>query len=624
MSAARRVPALGVGVGLIAGAFEAVQIGARLALSLSVGEALLLSVSAAVCGGIVGAALGLGVGLFAQWRWSARAQPWALATSMALVTVGVAAFYLGFAAKNLLDQGRTLAAVAFALSPLGLAGVVYFNAHYWLRREEVGEEYRLGWRGVSALAALGVCLINALIVGGRGFGGDLARASAPDVLLITIDTLRRDHISAYGESPVQTPNIDALAARGVLFEDAVTPFGETAPAHAAMLSGRHPFRSGVLSNGDHLKNGTLTLAEQLHEDGYATAAFVSSFAVNARVGLDQGFEIYDDDFLGGVRGASRIRLVQLALRAFMRFGDPADLPQLYERAAPVTYAHALDWLASNRERPVFVWVHTFEPHSPYEPHGLPGFEDNGSPAAPALDHKKILAAEPGYPYTDPERARLKRLYAEEVAYADQQLGLFLSALDAQARPRPRVIVLAGDHGESLGEHGVDFTHHGLYEPVVRVPLVLVPPDMDSVTLPRVPYQVRLMDIATTLTDLAGVESLPHTEGFPLMVLAEGNWPRGIPTLLLGRRGVALSEGLVYGYRSGGVKYHLDPISGVEQIFDVNTDPGELSELSAKIPELLVTARERVRDETRGKLLQPATGEVDEDTKRKLEAMGYVQ
>ena len=624
MSAARRAPMMGLGVGLIAGAFESVQIGAKLALSLSFGEAFLLSFSAALCGGIVGVALGIGVGLFAQWRWRSRSQPWALATAMALTTLGIAAFYLGFAVKNLVDQDRLTAAVAFALSPIGLAGVVYFNAHYWLRREEVGEEYRLGWRGVSALVALSLCLINALIVSGRSFGGDLARASAPDVLLITIDTLRRDHISAYGESPVQTPNIDALAARGVLFEDAVTPFGETAPAHAAMLSGRHPFRSGVLSNGDHLKNGVVTVPEQLHEDGYATAAFVSSFAVNARTGLDQGFEIYDDDFLGGVRGGARIRLVQLALRAFMRFGDPADLPGLYERSAPVTYQHALDWLSANRERPVFVWVHTFEPHAPYEPHGLPGFEDNGTLEAPALDHKQILAKEPGYPYTDDERARLKRAYAEEVAYADQQLGSFLASLEGQKRSRPLAIMLAGDHGESLGEHGVNFTHHGLTEPVIRVPLILVPPDTSGVVFDRVPYQVRLMDVATTITDIAGVKSLQGTEGFPLIVLAEGNWTRGIPTLLLGRRGVALSEGLVYGYRSGGVKYHLDPISGVEQIFDLNTDPGETTELSKQIPELLVTARERVRDETRGKLLQPASSEVDDETRRKLEAMGYVQ
>lgn len=624
MSLSTRVPWLGFGVGIIAGAFESVQIGARLTLALSFGEAMLLGLSAALVGGLLGAGLGLVVGLFAGWRWSARSQPWALAMSMALVTFGVAAFYLSFAALNLYEQERLVAAAAFGFAPLGVAGVVYFNAHYWLRREEVGEEYRLGWRGVSPLVALGLCVVNALIVGGRSFGGDQARASAPDLMLITIDTLRRDHVSAYGSSPVSTPNLDALAARGALFQDAVTPFGETAPAHSAMLTGRHPFRTGVLSNGDHLKNGNTTLPERLHEDGYATAAFVSSFAVNARTGLDQGFEVYDDDFLPGVRGASRIRLVQLALRAFMRFGDPTRLPELYERRAPVTYSTALKWIEGNRGQPFFVWIHTFEPHSPYEPHGLPGFEDNGTPAAPTLDHKKILAQEPGYPYTDADRARLKRLYAEEVAYADQQLGLFLKQVDALKLERPLAIVLAGDHGESLGEHGIEFTHHGIYEPVVRVPLIVVPADDSKILLRQVPHQVRLMDVATTFTDMAGVETLPSSEGFPLMALAEGVWTKGISSLLIGRRGVALSEGLVYGYRSGGVKYHLDPSTGGELLYDVNSDPGEQTELSASLPELLVTARERVRDETRGKLVQPGAAEVDEDTRQKLEALGYVQ
>ena len=624
MSIIRRVPMLGLGVGLISGAFESVQIGARLSLGLGVGEAMLLSLTASAAGGLLGAALGLPVGLFAAWRWRERPTSYSLAMAMALTTFAIGAFYLSFAALNLYEQDRTLAAAAFLLSPIGLAGVVYFNASYWLRREDVGEEYRLGWRGVSALVALGLCGINALIVGGRSFGGDEARASAPDVLLITMDTLRRDHVSAYGNSPVQTPNIDRLAARGVLFQDAVTPFGETAPAHSAMLSGRHPFRSGVMSNGDHLKNGDTTVAEALHEDGYATAAFVSSFAVSARVGLDQGFEVYDDDFLPGVRGAGRIRLVQLALRAFMRLGDPAALPELYERKAPVTYRHALDWISSNHDKPFFVWVHTFEPHAPYEPHGLPGFEDNGTPAAPALHHQAILAKEPGYTYTEAERARLARLYAEEVAYADQQLGLFLDALDGLKLERPLAIVFAGDHGESLGEHGVNFTHHGLYEQVVQVPLIVVPPDPSKIKLEEVPYQVRLMDVATSITDMAGIKTLPKSEGFPLMALAEGVWTKGISTLMLGRRGVALQDGLVYGYRSGGVKYILDPITSAEQLYDLAADPQESADLSQKLPEVLVTAREAVRDETKGKLLQPSGGEVDSETAQKLKAMGYVQ
>lgn len=614
---------LSAGMGAMAGAFEVVQISARLALDLSFAEALVLGLVDVGLGALLGAFFGLLAGKFADWRWWDRRPSFIYASVLASTAFLLGAFFLTFAAKNLYDQERVVAAVAFLLAPAGLAGVVWYNANYWLRREEVGEEYKLGWTGVSFGMAVLIATGTAAALSLRSFGGPQATSTDPSVILLTIDTLRRDHISAYGGSPVQTPVIDALAARGVLFEEAITPFPETAPAHAAMMSARHPFRSGVLSNGDTLRNGNLTLAERLGEEGYATAAFVSAFAVDARTGLDQGFEIYDDDFLPLVRGGARIRVVGLVLRAWMRFGDPTALASLYERPATETYRRALGWVEQSRDKPFFLWVHTFEPHSPYQPHGLPGFEDNGTPEAPALDHRTILAQEPGYAYTEDERARLRRLYAEEVAYADQQLGVFLDGLAALKLERPVAIVLAGDHGEMLGEHGIDFNHHGIWEETLRVPLIVVPADDSKLKTRRVPTQVRLMDVATTITDITHTQALPNSEGFPLLALAEGDWSKGISSLVLGRRGVALSEGLLYGYRSGGVKYHLDPVTSEERLYDLSTDPGEQTEISQKFPELLVTARERVRDETRGKLIQPEGG-VDEETAAKLRALGYVE
>ncbi len=624
MSVIRRGARFAAGMGAIAGAFEVVQISARLALDLSFSEALTLGLADIGLNAVLGAFVGLGVGALAERRWWDRPPSFHLAFVMSATAFLLGLFFLGFAAKNLYDQERLAAAIAFALAPIGLAGVVWYNAGYWLRREEVGEEYKLGWTGLSFGMAIFIATVTAAALSLRSFGGPQATSTAPSVILITVDTLRRDHISVYGESPVQTPVFDALAAKGVLFEDAVTPFPETAPAHAAMMTGRHPFRAGVLSNGDTLRNGNTTLAERLGEEGYATAAFVSAFAVDARTGLDQGFEIYDDDFLPLVRGGARIRLVQLALRAWMRLGDPTALASLYERGAPETYGRALGWVKQNREKPFFLWVHTFEPHSPYQPHGMPGFEDNGLPGAPSLDHRVILEKEPGYTYSADETAKLKRLYAEEVAYADQQLGVFLSGLDALALARPVAIVLTADHGEMLGEHETFFNHHGIWEGALRVPLIVVPADASKITRKRVPWQVRLMDIATTVTDITKTETLPSSEGFPLMALAEGAWEKGISSLLLGRRGIALSEGLLYGYRSGGVKYHLDPVSGQERLYDITTDPAEQVEVSAKLPELLVTARERVRDETRGKLLQPESGDMDPAVVEKLRALGYVQ
>ncbi|MDP6935331.1 MAG: sulfatase, partial [Myxococcota bacterium] len=354
------------------------------------------------------------------------------------------------------------------------AGFVWFNAGYWFRREELGERHRLGWKVWSLVLGLGISTLSAWWASDRDFGSVRALPTDPTVVVITVDTLRRDHVSIHGESPVQTPNLDALARDGETFTDTITPLPETAPAHAALWTGLHPVRTGVLSNGHRLPRGFRTLAEALADEGYATGAFVSSFAVDSRTGLDQGFEVYDDDFFPWIRGVSDVLVCRLVLRLVMRFGDPLTIPWLLERAAPDTYERALTFLEQTRDGPSLLWVHLFEPHAPYEPHGLAGFEDNGTPAEPSLDHRWILANEEDFTYTDEVRERLRRLYQEEVAYTDQQLGVFFEAVEALELDRDLLIVVTADHGEMLGEHGVEFNHHGLWEDVIRVPLVIVP------------------------------------------------------------------------------------------------------------------------------------------------------
>src|SRR5204862_8096379 len=153
-------------------------------------------------------------------------------------------------------------------------------------------------------------------------GSRVAEASGPSVLIVTIDTLRRDHVSIYGETAIHTPTFEDLAAQGVTFLDAITPLPETAPAHAALFTGRHPIRNGVLSNGSRLGNAYETLAETLRDKGYTTAAFVSSVAVDSRTGLDQGFDVYDDDFTPQLRGLSEILLPRAALALALRSGRP--------------------------------------------------------------------------------------------------------------------------------------------------------------------------------------------------------------------------------------------------------------------------------------------------------------
>ena len=301
--------------------------------------------------------------------------------------------------------------------------------------------------------------------------------------------------------------------------------------------------------------------------------------MDSRTGLDQGFQVYDDDFFPLVRGLSEIQAANLGMKAILRLLDPTDFPFLLERAAPVTIDRAVDWLARNNDRPAMAWVHLFEPHAPYEPHGLPGFEDNGTPEAPALDHRAILSEEPGYAYTDEVRARLRRLYAEEVAYTDQQLGVLLERVAALDSPRPLLLIVTADHGEMLGEHGYDFNHHSLYDEAVRVPLVIHPIRFSERTR-TVEQQVRLMDVFTTIHRQLKLDMPERTESGGMVKFAELPDQKGYASLLMGRETASLVEGTLYGYRAplseggGDIKYIWAPGDSAEELYSLREDPRE--------------------------------------------------
>src|SRR5512139_1322212 len=291
----------------------------------------------------------------------------------------------------------------------------------------------------------------------------LPSAGRPNVLLITIDTLRADRLGCYGDRDAATPVLDALAARGVRFPDAVAHVPLTLPSHATILTGVTPLKHGVRDNAGFVLGSTLrTLAEQFRAGGYETAAFVSGFPVHHRFGLARGFETYDDRFPQG--------------------GDPARPPYV-ERRADQTIAAVTAWLArrsAEDRRPFFIWLHLFDPHAPYDP-------------------------------PEPYRSRFSaRPYDGEVAFADAQIGVLLGRLQ-QVGQRGQTLVLAtSDHGEGLGEHGEPT--HGLfiYDSTIRVPLILAGPGVPSGRV--VASLARGIDLAPTLLDLAHVAALPEAEG----------------------------------------------------------------------------------------------------------------
>ena len=339
----------------------------------------------------------------------------------------------------------------------------------------------------------------------------------PSVLLVTIDTLRADRVGAYGDAQARTPQLDALARSGVLFERAYSPVPLTLPAHATLLTGLLPPQHGVRGNGSFaLGPAPRTLAEVLRRRGLATAAFVGAFPLARRFGLDRGFDVYDD--------------------AFER--APGLHFEFPERRAERVVEAAAAWL-SGTAGPAFLWVHLYDPHAPYDP-----------PAA--------------YRGDDP--------YRGEIAYADAMLGRLLPAWDA--RPGPAVVALASDHGEAFGEHGE--MSHGLfvYDTTLRVPLLLRGAGVPSAR--RVAQAIGLVDLAATLADLAGAEALP---GASLMrfVARDGSAAEAplYAETLAPRLDFGWSE--LRSWRAGGLKYVKAPRP---ELYDVDLDPGESADLAA--------------------------------------------
>src|SRR6266436_6220189 len=280
----------------------------------------------------------------------------------------------------------------------------------------------------------------------------------PNILIITVDTLRADRVGCYGYAAGLTPNVDALAKDGVVFERGVAQVPLTWPSHAAIFTGTYPFHNGVQDfTGQPLSDRFRTLAESLKDHGYATGAVVSSFVLDRSWGLARGFESYDDAFAGQEFLLKNLGLV--------------------ERRAEESVNHAVGWLEAHPKQPFFLWLHLYDPHSPYNP-------------------------------PEPFRSQYaKQPYEGEIAYADSQLGRLFTWLKQAPNSLydNTLIVFLSDHGESLGEHGE--REHGffVYDSTVRVPVILKPPKSASLAAQRVADAIETIQVGPTVLELVGVQ-----------------------------------------------------------------------------------------------------------------------
>jgi arylsulfatase len=321
----------------------------------------------------------------------------------------------------------------------------------------------------------------------------------PNLLLVTLDTLRADHLGSYGFALETSPEIDRLARSGVLFERAVAASSTTAPSHASILTSRYTREHsvGYLTGRTRLAEAP-TLAEQLRGAGYATAGFVSNPNLRRRLGFDRGFDHFDDE---------------------LPKAEP-NRPAQFERVAEETTARAIAWLAAPRREPWFLWVHYQDPHGPYAP--PPGHADRFRvPPAPGEAELEVLESNdgiggiPAYQALPGLRLPSQYLgrYADEIFYADASLGRLLAAADDFAAGRETAVLLTADHGESLGEGGAWFVHFLVSTPQLsHVPMILTAP---GVAPGRRSEPVSHVDVLPTLLELAGLSAPAGARGVAL-------------------------------------------------------------------------------------------------------------
>lgn len=426
---------------------------------------------------------------------------------------------------------------------------------------------------------LGLCASTGLAQSNSG-----RLADRTPVLLITIDTLRADHLGCYGYTRVRTPAIDALAAQGTRFENDLAQVPITLPSHTVILTGTYP-----MYNGEHdftspsLPARVGLLAEAFQRHGYDTAAFVSSFVLNSSFGLNRGFQTYDDHF-----GPHQFEIT-----------NPANI----ERRAGETVGDLLAWFKDRKQdgpaaRPFFVWLHLYDPHRPYDP--------------PEPFHAQYAS----HPYDG------------EIAYTDSQLKRLFDALRAGGLYDRMLIVLAADHGESLGEHGEDEHSFFIYNATLHVPLIFKPPR--GLAPPQVAHRlVGNVDVAPTILELAHIED-------PLSRQFQGT---SLASEILGRGPVA--EHAIYSetyYPRDSFQWsdlrcistdHFKYIQAPHpELYDLVKDPHELHNLYGERAALSAALREQLLGIER-RYKSPDTSDasagppLSSETVEKLRSLGYL-
>jgi arylsulfatase A-like enzyme len=426
---------------------------------------------------------------------------------------------------------------------------------------------------------------------------------SPNVLLLTLDTLRADRVGVYGYQRVRTPNLDALANEGVLFTRAMSQAPLTPPSHASIFTGLYPARHALRGFAEYnrLPPEHRTLAEILHGAGYATAAVVAAAPLAPGTGLDRGFDVYDFTLppnrypFFGCRDALLAKVLKRAQLVPDRWAY---------RTAEEQTDRAVHWLEQHPDGPFFLWVHYFDAHDPY---------------APPVRYLRA-AAHPGASLTD----ALSRsyLYDSEVAYLDEQIGRLADYLRRHGRLANTVVVGISDHGEGLGEHNYVGHSYRLFEEqihsafFIRYPARIQPGS-------RVATQVRSIDLMPTLLDVLQLDAPEGLQGTSLLPLVQATGPQ--PHRLSFSETLNNPKRRLVSASDGRYKLIVSLDGGDPWLSDLQDDPSEMRNYVAREPQVVARLRQALDDyAAEGAATQGSREALDPAVRERLRALGYVK
>jgi arylsulfatase A-like enzyme/Flp pilus assembly protein TadD len=420
------------------------------------------------------------------------------------------------------------------------------------------------------------CLASA-VASSSGQTAQAPPRARPNVVLITVDTLRADHLGCYGNSQVLTPNIDRLATEGIRFKTVVTAAPLTLPSHCSIMTGAYPMFHGVRDNvGYRLDSATETLAQIMKRRGYATGAIVGAYVLDRSFGLGTGFDFYYDHFDALADPRETINMAQL------------------KRPGAEVVDRAISWIRQVQTRPFFLWAHLYDPHDPYDP---------------PEPFKQRYAARP---------------YDGEIAYVDQQVGRLFAVLKERGLYENTIVVLTGDHGESLGEHREVRHGYFIYDATLLVPLIIKP--TQSSLQPRIiSREVRSIDIAPTILQLLGFPKGSAMQGVSLSGLMSGKTQDIAPdayseTFYPRQFGWSALKSL----RIGNLKYIDAPRP---ELFELDRDPKELTNRASDRPAVVAEMKNKLKtleeSSSAGEFQSKAVYRLNPEQMEKLARLGYV-